>query len=366
MQLPQISKLSNLIGIKNTKAKAGMPPGTLIFTGDKLTEKSQVDLITYNAEEITEFSSEHVPDILERLNENNVNWLNIDGLHNVPLIEAVGQYYDLHPLLMEDILNDEHRPKSEEYEKQIFFTIKTLYHYTEDDFIYEQMSFVLGNNYLLSFQEKEGDLFDAFRDRLRQTGLGKNRARNRGADYLFYRLIDTIVDSYYIILEKVGERIDDLEDEVYTEPTEKTLQAIQKLKKELIFLRKTVFPLREALSKITKGEYAFIQKDTLPFFGDIYDHTIHVIESLETYRDLVSNLTDMYMTSISNKMNEVMKVLTIMATIFIPLTFIVGVYGMNFAHMPELNWKYGYPGVWGIMILTFIGMLIYFKRKNWL
>lgn len=366
MQLPRINKLSKLIGVKNPKAKAGMPPGTLIFMGDKLTEKSQVDLISYDRDDILEFCSKSSEDVLDQLAPNRVNWVNIDGLHNVKLIEEIGEHFKLHPLLMEDVLNTEHRPKSEYYEHQIFFTLKTLYNLTDEDITYEQISFVLGKDYLLSFQEKEGDLFESFRERLRQTGPSKNRARGKGADYLFYRLIDTIVDSYYVILEKVGEHIDELEDEVYDDPTKKTLHKIQQLKKELIFLRKTVYPLREALSKVTKGEYQFIKKDTLPFFSDVYDHTIHVIETLETYRDLVASLTDMYMTSISNKMNEVMKVLTIMATIFIPLTFIAGVYGMNFTYMPELNWKFGYPAVWAVMVATSIGMIIYFKRKKWL
>lgn len=366
MHLSPINKLTQLIGITNKKAKAGLPPGTLIFMGDKLTEKSQVDLILYDSDDILEFCSKSSEDVLEQLATDKVNWVNIDGLHNLKLIEEIGEHFKLHPLLMEDILNTEHRPKSEDYEHQVFFTLKTLYSLTDEDITYEQISFVLGKNYLLSFQEKEGDLFEGFRERLRQTGPGKNRARSRGSDYLFYRLIDTIVDSYYVILEKVGERIDELEDEVYDDPSKKTLQKIQKLKKELIFLRKTVFPLREALSKVTKGEYVFIKKDTLPFFSDVYDHTIHVIETLETYRDLVSSLTDMYMTSISNKMNEVMKVLTIMATIFIPLTFIAGVYGMNFEYMPELKWKYGYLSVWSVMIATAIGMIVYFRRKRWL
>lgn len=366
MQLPNINQLSRLIGISNKKAKAGLPPGTLIFVGDKRTEKSQIDLISYNADAITEFSSQSSKEVIDKLAEDRVNWVNIDGLHNIKLIEEIGEHFDLHPLLMEDILNTEHRPKSEEYENHLFFTLKTLYSLTDESITYEQMSFVLGKNYLLSFQEKEGDIFDGFRTRLRQDGNGKNRARKKGADYLFYRLIDTIVDSYYSILEKVGEKIEELEDEVYDDPSRDTLQNIQKIKRELIFLRKTVYPLREALSRLTKGEYPFVKKDTLPFFSDVYDHTIHVIETLETYRDLVSGLTDMYMTSISNRMNEVMKVLTIMATIFIPLTFIAGVYGMNFDYMPELKWRFGYPAVWVVMILTSLGMTIYFKRKKWL
>lgn len=366
MQLPKTSKLPRLTGIKNSKAKAGLPPGTLIFVGDKVTEKSQIDLIAYNEDEIVESSNQKSTQIIGRLEEDKVNWINIDGLHNVHLIEEIGKHFNLHPLLLEDVLNTEHRPKLEDYGDHLFFVLKTLYNLSGDNITYEQISFVLGKNYLLSFQEKEGDIFEGFRNRLRQLNNNKNRARSRGADYLFYRLIDTVVDGYYSILEQVGERIEALEDEVYDNPTKATLQKIQRLKKELVFLRKSVFPLREALSKITKGEYPFVKKDTLPFFSDVYDHTIHVIETVETYRDLVSGVTDMYMTSVSNKMNEVMKVLTIIATIFIPLTFIAGVYGMNFEYMPELQWKYGYFATWGVMILTAIGLLIFFRRKKWL
>ncbi|ELR69665.1 Magnesium and cobalt transport protein CorA [Fulvivirga imtechensis AK7] len=366
MQLPRLSKLPKLAGIRNSQAKAGLPPGTLIFVGDKVSDKSQVDLIAYNEHEIEEYSSQNTEQIIGRLDKTKVNWVNIDGLHNVDLIEQIGEHFHLHPLLLEDVLNTEHRPKSEDYADHLFFVLKTLYNLTGDSITYEQISFVLGKNYLLSFQEKEGDIFDGFRNRLRQINNNKNRARKKGSDYLFYRLIDTVVDGYYSILEKVGERIEILEDEVYDNPSRATLKKIQQLKKELVFLRKSVYPLREALSKVTKGEYSFIKKDTLPFFSDVYDHTIHVIETVETYRDLVTGVMDMYMTSVSNRMNEVMKVLTVIATIFIPLTFIVGVYGMNFEYIPELSWKYGYFGTWGVMLLICIGMLMYFKRKKWL
>lgn len=365
MNIKLAKRVSKYAGVKDPKAKAGLPPGTLIFVGDQRTDKSELELITYNGSEIDEVVSTSSEEIIDQLKENRVNWINIDGLHNVKLIEEIGEHFKIHPLLLEDILNSEHRPKSADYEHQLFFTLKTLYNLTDEEIYYEQISFVLGKNYLLSFQEKEGDIFDGFRSRLKKSGISRSRARNKGADYLFYRLIDTVVDSYYLILEKVGERIEHLEDEVYDNPRKETLQKIQKLKKELIFLRRTVYPLREALSRITKGD-TFVKKDTLTFFSDVYDHTIHVIETLETYRDLISSLTDMYMTAISNRMNEVMKVLTIIATIFIPLTFIAGVYGMNFEHMPELEWKYGYLGVWILMLLVFSGMMIYFKRKKWL
>ncbi|MEQ8924231.1 MAG: magnesium/cobalt transporter CorA [Fulvivirga sp.] len=348
--------------IKSSKT-AGLPPGQLVHLGEKLTDKSLVELISYNDKEFKEASSGKSNEITEVLSAETVNWINIDGLHNVDLIREVGEHFAVNSLILEDILNPDQRPKVEEYEEHLFFTLKTLNALNTESIIYEQMSFVLGKNYILSFQEKEGDLFEGMRNRLKNDPNSK--ARKKHADYLFYRFIDTIVDSYFLILENIAERIELLEDEVFVNPTKRTLQKIQQLKKELIFLRKSVYPVREAVSKISKGEYHFIKKETIQYFNDVYDHTIQVIETMETYRDLTTSLMDMYMTSVSNKMNEVMKVLTIIATIFIPLTFIAGIYGMNFEYMPELQWKYGYAGVWGLMLSTLIVMVIYFKRKKW-
>ncbi|QSE99237.1 magnesium/cobalt transporter CorA [Fulvivirga lutea] len=348
--------------IKSSKT-AGLPPGQLVHLGEKLTDKSLVELISYNDKEFREASSGKSNEITEGLSAETVNWINIDGLHNVDLIREVGEHFAVNSLILEDILNSDQRPKVEEYEEHLFFTLKTLNALNTESIIYEQMSFVLGKNYILSFQEKEGDLFEGMRNRLKNDPNSK--ARKKHADYLFYRFIDTIVDSYFLILENIAERIELLEDEVFVNPTKRTLQKIQQLKKELIFLRKSVYPVREAVSKISKGEYHFIKKETIQYFNDVYDHTIQVIETMETYRDLTTSLMDMYMTSVSNKMNEVMKVLTIIATIFIPLTFIAGIYGMNFEYMPELQWKYGYAAVWGLMLTTLMIMVIYFKRKKW-
>ena len=342
---------------------AGLPPGQLIHLGEKLTDKSLVELISYDSKSIEETHDPDADVILQQLDETKVNWINIDGLHNITLVEKMGDHFDINSLVLEDVLNPDQRPKIEDFPGYIFLTLKTLNALKADDIIYEQMSFVLGKNFLLSFQEKEGDLYDGLRHRLKNDP--KSKARKLGVDYLFYRLVDTIVDSYYLILENLGGQIEKLEDEVYVDPTPKTLQQIQSLKKELIYLRKSIYPIREAISKITKGEYSLIKKETVEYFGDVYDHTLHVMETLETYRDLTTGLMDMYMTSVSNKMNEVMKVLTIIATIFIPLTFIAGIYGMNFQYMPELQWKYGYPAVWGIMLATVIVMIVYFKRKKW-
>lgn len=358
-QIPKIS----FPRLTSSSKTAGLPPGQLVHIGEKLTDKSIVELISYNAKNINEKISEKADEITDQLTAENINWINIDGLHNIDLIKNIGEHFEVNSLVLEDILSTDQRPKVEDYENYLFFTLKTLNALNSDNIVYEQMSFVLGKNYLLSFQEKEGDLFDGLRHRLKNDPNSKTR--HKDADYLFYRLIDTIVDSYYLILENIAERIEKLEDEVFINPTRKTLKQIQLLKKELIFLRKSVYPVREAISRISKGEYHFIKKETIRYFTDVYDHSIHVIETLETYRDLTTSLMDMYMTSVSNKMNEVMKVLTVIATIFIPLTFIAGVYGMNFEYMPELKWKFGYMGVWGLMIGTFIVMIIYFKRKKW-
>ncbi len=357
--LPKIS-LPNLI---RTSQTAGLPPGQLIHLGEQLTDKSLIELISYNEKQFIEVESENSDDILGKLSSQNINWINIDGLHNIDLIKDVGEHFEINPLILEDVLNPDQRPKVEDYEHHLFFTLKTLNALKSDDIIYEQMSFILGKNYIISFQEKEGDLFEGLRQRLKSDPQSK--ARKKDADYLFYRLIDTIVDSYYLILENIAERIESLEEEVFIDPSKETLRKIQLLKKELIFLRKSVYPVREAISRISKGEYHFIKRETVRFFSDVYDHSIHVIETLETYRDLTTGLMDMYMTSVSNKMNEVMKVLTIIATIFIPLTFIAGIYGMNFEYMPELSWRYGYASVWGLMLTCLIIMVIYFKRKNW-
>ena len=355
-------KLAKKAGSSKSKLKAGLPPGSLIHIGEKLTDKSDLELISYNKDKIELFTSENPQKIFSRMDPNEFHWVNLDGLHNIELIETLGKKFQLHPLLLEDILNTEQRPKSEEHDEHLFFTLKTLNRIENNDVIYEQMSFVLGKNYLLSFQEREGDLFDQLRERMK---LPDSKLRNFKIDYLFYRLIDTIVDSYYTIMEHIGEKLESLEEQIYTRPDEKVLQQVQSLKKELIFLRRSVYPLREAV-KMTMTEPKLIEDSTRKYLADVYDHTVQVIETIESYRDFTASLIDTYMTSVSNKMNEVMQVLTIIATIFIPLTFIAGVYGMNFEYMPELEWKYGYPAVWIIMILVTVVMLIYFRKKRWL
>jgi magnesium transporter len=316
-----------------------------------------LELISYNAENYSRCSDLTI----DELKPDRVNWINVDCLLDQTLLEKLQAHFNLHSLLVDDILNDQ-RPKAEEYDDYLFFTLKMLYRIEGQSIDYEQCSFVLGSNYLISFQEKEGDMFDPFRERIR---LDQGKARKKKADYLLYRLIDIIVDNYYTVLDNIGEKIEDIEDEIQRTPSNKTFQKIQAIKKELIYLRKAVYPLRDAISRVIKNEFGFIEEENIRFFSDIYDHVVHLIDSLETYKDLTSSLMDIHMNTMNTRMNEVMKVLTVISTIFIPLTFIVGVYGMNFDYMPELRWHWGYFEVWGLMLTIVIGMILYFKYKKW-
>jgi magnesium transporter len=364
MHLPKIPKPRINIFRSKTGIKAGLPPGTLIHVGPKRTNKKTLELIQYNAKSIIEEQSDDASEIMKMVERKKVNWINIDGLHNVEMIREVGEHFNLNTLMLEDILNAEQRPKIEEYDNDIiFFPMKALNALSGNSIEFEQISFVLGDHFLLSFQEKEGDLFDKLRTRLKDPG---NRLRNKTPDYLFYRLIDTVIDNYYIVMEYLGEEIEKIEEEVYLDPSNKTIGRIQDIKKELIYLRKALYPTREALASLIREEYKHIDRENITFLNDVYDHIVQLIEIFETYRDLVSNLMDMYMSTISNRMNEIMKVLTIISTIFIPMSFIAGVYGMNFQHMPELKWQYGYFATLGIMLMIMIGMLLYFRQKKWL
>ena len=320
-----------------------------------------LELISYNREVYHKFDNLPPEALCQKLQPDCVNWINIDGLHNLEIIEKIQDHFSLHALLIDDVLNDQ-RPKSEEYDDYLFFTMKMLYRIDNSGIDYEQISFVLGKDFFISFQEKEGDLFDGFRERIR---LDQGKVRKKQADYLLYRLIDIIVDNYYNVLDRIGDLIEETEDIAYENPSNQTFHEIQSLKKELIFLRKALYPLREGLSKIVKGESDFIQDENLRYFADVYDHVAHMIDSLDTYKDLTSSLLDIHINAMNTRLNEVIKVLTVISTIFMPLTFIVGVYGMNFLFMPEIKWHWGYYGVWGVMIAIVIGMLSFFKRKKW-
>lgn len=321
-----------------------------------------LEIISYDRVNYERFVAPDVPELVTRIKSDRVNWVNLDGLSKPSILENLQAHFKLHSLLVEDILTDQ-RPKAEEYEDYLFVTLKMLYRIDGPEIDYEQISFVLGKNYLLTFQEKEGDIFDAFRERIRQD---QGRVRKKKADYLMYRLIDTTVESYYNVLDNIGEHIEQIENTIRTNTSDETFQKIQTIKKELIYLHKALYPLRDALGKILKDESDFIHEENLPYYSDLYDHVIHLIDSLDTYRDLTAGLTDHYINIQNSKLNEVIRVLTIISTIFIPLTFIVGVYGMNFEHFPELEWRYGYAAVWAVMLCIAGGMLAYFKYKKWI
>jgi magnesium transporter len=288
----------------------------------------------------------------------------VEGVHDVDIIRHLGERFALHPLVLEDIVNTGQRPKIEDYDRYLFIVLRMLKPTGGGEFTSEQLSMILGDNYLFTFQEGlQGDVFDTVRERLRS---GKGKGRGMGADYLAYALIDAIVDNYFSVLEDLGERIVNLEEELTLAPDTTTLHEINDIKKEIIFLRKAVWPLREAVSFLERGDSHLLSPSTRLYFRDVYDHTVQVIDTVETYRDLLSGMLDLYLSSISNRINEVMKFLTVIGTIFMPLTFLVGVYGMNFKHMPELEWHLGYFILWGLMIGLSIAMIIYFRRKRWL
>jgi magnesium transporter len=349
---------------RKTSKKVGLPPGTLVHIGDKMTETVKMTVFDYDQKDLQEKVAEKIEDCFPFRDTPTSTWINIDGLHQVEVIEKIGTHFGIHPLILEDILHTGQRPKTEDFGDYLFIVLTMLYYDQEKDHIAgEQVSIILGNHYVISFQEREGDVFNPIRERIRNS---KSRIRKMGSDYLAYALLDAVVDYYFVILEKIGETIESMEEELVTNPTPDTLQMIHRLKRNMIFIRKSVWPLREVINGLERGESPLIAKPTRIFLRDVYDHTIQVIETVETFRDMVSGMLDIYLSSVSNRMNEVMKVLTIIATIFIPLTFIAGLYGMNFKYMPELEWHSGYPLALGVMLLMAAVMVVYFRRKKWL
>ncbi len=345
-------------------SKKGLPPGSLVHVGEKKEEKVRITIIDYDKAQFQEKEAETVEECFPFKDKPTVTWINVDGIHEPEIVKKLGDCFGMHPLVLEDILNTDQRPKMEDYGNYIYIVLKMLYYDEKsNEMITEQVSLVLGSNFVISFQEKRGDVFNPIRERIKSD---KGRVRKMGADYLAYALTDAIVDNYFTILEKIGEKVESLEEELVAKPTPEILQAIHNLKRDLIFLRKSVWPLREVISGLERGESSLIDASTKLYLRDVYDHTIQVIDTVETLRDMVSGMLDIYLSSISNKMNEVMKVLTIIATIFIPLTFIAGIYGMNFAFMPELGLPWAYPLILLVMVGVGILMLIYFRRKRWI
>ncbi len=350
--------------IFKSKKKIGMSPGSLVYVGDRTDEPVRISIIDYNADRLDEFFDATTEDIKNCMAKDSVTWINISGIHDMAVIENIGKLFDLHPLLMEDLVNTHHRSKIDDYENHLFMVLKMVFQKPEEtSLLFEHVCLVLGTDYLISFQEREGDVFGPVRDRLKKA---KGRIRKSGADYLGYALIDMIVDHYYVVLEKMGEEIEDIQEEALENPSTKTLNAIHDARHQVVFLRKTIWPMREMIGSLMRGTSDLFHEDIMIYLQDVYDHVIQVIDTVETYRDLLASTLDTYMSSVSNKMNEIMKVLTVMATLFIPLTFLAGVYGMNFKFMPELDWPYAYPVFWTIAVSCFSLMIWLFKRKKWL
>lgn len=343
----------------------GLPPGSLVFTGTQKMETVEITLIQYSTESFSEKKFQDPDDLLSAISTfEGVNWVNVDGLHDADLVEKLNTHLDIHRLSMEDILSVGQRTKLEEYANYVHVVLRMFDADTKDETIDgEQLSFLLKGNVLLSFQERKGDVFDIIRTRIRED---KGIIRKKNADYLLYALLDTVVDHYFMTLENFSEKIEELEFELLENPNKDTLNAIYQLRRESLSLRRCVYPLREMINRFEKLEEPLINKETKLYIRDLYDHTIQIIETVEVFREMIIGLLELYMNSVSNKLNEIMKVLTIMSSIFIPLTFVVGVYGMNFDNMPILHYKYGYYAVWLIMALLVVFMVIYFKRKKWL
>ncbi|WP_047546221.1 magnesium/cobalt transporter CorA [Psychroserpens sp. Hel_I_66] len=350
---------------KKSYKASNLPPGTVTYQGKKQTDVTAVEVINYNNESVTRLDSQSVKDAFNLIGNNHVTWININGLNNIENIETLGNHYKIHPLTLEDIVTTNHRPKLDEFDKYLFIIFKMLYYNKNDELQFEHVSMIVGEDYVLTFQESDGDVFDDLRERIKSA---KGRIRNQGADYLMYAILDAVVDNYMVIIEAFGDQIEDLESTIFDskESNNDTPNQIQNLKQEVLKIRRSILPLREVINRLEKLETSIIEEKTPSYLRDLYDHIIQVSESVELYREMIWSLMDMHMTIISNKMNEIMKVLTIIATIFIPLTFIAGIYGMNFKNMPELNTEYGYFVLLGVMFILLIIMLIYFRRKRWL
>lgn len=350
------------------RKKPGSAPGTIEHTGERHLDKIQITVYDYDEENLEEISIDEIQKAKQYLDAPSKTWIKVCGLHDTEKLKSIWNFFGLHPLIQEDIVNTSQRPKVEIYDNCIFFVLRLLSYSKEKGIQTEQISFILGDSYVMSFQETDEEHFNPVMKRLAVWG---SRIRKNDADYLTYALIDTVVDYYFNVIEYLADDIADTEEELLEKPEDHLLHKIHKLRREVIYFRKSVWPLRDAINSVIRDDQKFIGDDTKIFLRDVYDHVIQVIDNVENYRDMAIGMHDMYMSQVSNRMNEVMKVLTIIATIFIPLTFIAGIYGMNFdpeaspLNMPELGWYWGYPASLGFMAIIAFIMIIYFKRKGW-
>ncbi|WP_046756212.1 magnesium/cobalt transporter CorA [Kordia jejudonensis] len=342
----------------------GKAPGEVVYLGEKENPETLLEVHEYTNEVYSTYKTNQIKEIFDVKNNNLVTWINVNGLNKAQDISKIGEYFKLHPLILEDIVNTNQRPKIDEYENYIFVVMKMLYHNQNNELLTEHISIIIGKDYVLTFQETDEDIFNPIRQRFHNQ---KSRLRNSGADYLGFLLIDAIVDNYAVVIELFGSKVELAEDELFLESSREDISKdIQYLKQDLLRLRRNILPSREVISRIVKSESELITIKIHEYLKDLQDHILQINDNIDLYREMVWGLMDMHMTNMSNKMNGIMKVLTIISTIFIPLTFLVGVYGMNFENMPELHYKYSYYILWGIMIMLFLALLIYFRRKKWL
>ena len=345
-----------------SETRIGLAPGSVVYTGEQKVERATLELLQYSSTTLIEEADIALDDALVRRGQAPVTWLNVTGLHDTELIKRVGDTFKLHPLVLEDIVSPRQRPKVD-YASEYLYIVMRMLRFEEGERVSEQLSLVLGPDFVLTFQERPGDVFNPVRERLRGA---VGRLRKQGPDYLAYSLMDALVDTYFVMLETYGEATETLEEELLRDPSPKSLQDVTSLKRELLYMRKAVWPLRELISSLQRDETPLISETVRTYIRDVYDHAVQVIDTVETLRDVLSGLHDFYLSSLSFKMNEVMKVLTIVGTIFIPLSFLAGVFGMNFDTMPELHWRYGYALFWLVTLLAAGGMLWYFRRRKWL
>ena len=348
--------------VQKRSKKTGLPPGTLVHIGERKSEHVTVTVFRYSTTSCKELHVEQVDQLSSPADES-VIWINVGGVHKVEMVETLGKQFSLHPLLLEDVTNTDQRPKLDDYEAYIFLVMKMLSLTNRKDIAVEQVSFVLGKNYVISFQENGTDVFQPVRERLRG---GKGRLRQSGADYLLYALVDAIVDQYFAVLELSGEQIEAVQQAVVDDPKPETLNEIHALKRQLLFVRRAVWPLRDVMTNLSRSDCPFLQHPTKVFFRDVYDHVVQIVDTIEILREMVSASLDIYLSSVSYRLNAIMRVLTVITTIFMPLSFIASIYGMNFEYMPELRSPWGYPLVLGVMAAVGMGMLVLFRNKRWL
>lgn len=358
----QLRKVTRLL--QSRPKQIGLPPGSLIYTGEKEKEPIRFRVFEYNEEDFLESEYSDVDSVLNLKSSKENIWINIDGVHDVEIMEKIQNHFNIHPLAMEDILHTTQRPKIDEYDENLFIVIRMFVYDQENrELKNEQVSIIMSKNYLITFLEDPGDVFDPVRERIRKTGT---KIRKNKTDFLAYSILDAIVDSYFHILEHLGEEIEELEDRLVINPQKEDLQLVHRMRRNMILLRKSMWPLREVISYLQRNDHGVIKSSTHIYLRDVYDHIIQIIDTIESYRDMIIGMLDVYLSSTSNKLNEVMKVLTVISTLFIPLTFLAGVYGMNFEHFPELGYEWMYPwGFWLITVVIILGMIGFFKRKKW-